>query len=269
MKIIDAHIHFKKSPGFDALALDVGHLNDGGHLEEYFSQNDITHAVVMGNDVPGTKPRLPGFLSYCVGLDSSCMKEHGMNDVLDALEDELKSPGCVGVKLYPGYNRRYITDAEFHPVYRLAADLCKPVAVHTGATANASSHLKYCHPLLIDEVAADFPDTTFVICHYGNPWVLDAAAVLDKNPNVCADLSGILDGGMHDIDRYCRENSGYVEYLRTWIKYPNAFDRIMYGTDWPLVNMMQYADFVSRLVPEKHWDDVFFNNANRIYSLGL
>ncbi|MBR5283802.1 MAG: amidohydrolase family protein, partial [Clostridia bacterium] len=48
---------------------------------------------------------------------------------------------------------------------------------------------------------------------------------------------------------------------------PNAFDRLMYGTDWPLVNMAEYIDFVSRLIPERHWEDVFYNNAARIYNI--
>jgi hypothetical protein len=43
----------------------------------------------------------------------------------------------------------------------------------------------------------------------------------------------------------------------------------MYGTDWPLANVNDYISFVKGFIPEAHWDDVFFNNANRIYKLGL
>ncbi len=268
MKIIDAHIHFYPSEGFDRLALACGHENSAEHLRQTFGALHIEHAVVMGNGRPDM-PELPPFLSRCCGLDARLMRSMTVQQAADAVETALKQPGCVGVKLYPGYNRDYITDPAYHPIYEVAAACGKPVAVHTGATANAGSHLKYCHPLIVDEVAADFPQTTFVLCHYGNPWVLDAAAVLDKNPNVCADLSGILDGGRHDIDAFERENGGYMDYLRTWIAYPGAFDRIMYGTDWPLVNMGDYIEFVSRLVPERYWDDVFYNNARRIYSLDI
>ncbi|MEA4919485.1 MAG: amidohydrolase family protein [Clostridiaceae bacterium] len=269
MKIIDAHIHFKKSIGFDQLALASGHVNTEAHLKDTFDSMGIMKAVVMGNGPIDKLEAYPSFLSYCVGFDSSAMANAKETIILSCLENHLRRPNCCGIKLYPGYNRQYITDKAYFPFYDLAAQYKKPVAIHTGATANDHSHLKYCHPLIIDELAADFPHTTFVICHYGNPWVLDAAAVLDKNKNVCADLSGILDGGLHDIDAYCRENSGYVEYLKTWIKYPIAFDRIMYGSDWPLINMSQYTDFISRLVPPSCLEDVFFNNANMIYSLGL
>ena len=40
----------------------------------------------------------------------------------------------------------------------------------------------------------DSNDVQFVMCHFGNPWLMDAAAVVEKNENVAADLSGLLEG---------------------------------------------------------------------------
>ena len=48
-----------------------------------------------------------------------------------------------------------------------------------------------------------------------------------------------------------------------------GWDRLMYGTDWPIVNLGEYLQFIQRLGPESHWEKVFFQNANRIYGLGL
>ena len=50
----------------------------------------------------------------------------------------------------------------------------------------------------LDEVAADHPDTQFVMCHFGNPFLEAAAAVVEKNPNVAADLSGLLERTVSD-----------------------------------------------------------------------
>src|SRR5947199_334801 len=50
-----------------------------------------------------------------------------------------------------------------------------------------------------DEVAVDHPDTRFVLCHVGNPWVADAAEVIYKNMNVWADLSGLVVGDDGDF----------------------------------------------------------------------
>ncbi len=269
MKIIDAHIHFRQNTGFDSLAKACGNKNTEAGLREIFALHNIQRAVVMGyHSADKDAYDYPDFLSYCIGLDYAYLESAG-KDALATAEQHLKSSRCVGIKLYPGYSRHYIYEDIYRPFYDLAAQYNKPVAIHMGATANSGSQLKYSHPLTVDDVASDFPNTQFVICHFGNPWVLDAAAVMDKNENVSADLSGILDGGRHDIDAFCRDQSGYMDYLRTWIKYPMAFDRFMFATDWPLVNHGDYIDFVSRLIPSQHFDEVFFTNANRIYHLGL
>ena len=94
------------------------------------------------------------------------------------------------------------------------------------------------------------------------------AAVLEKNPNVCADLSGLLEGRA-DLDRYFVERAGYVGLLRTWMDYLGCWDRFLYGTDWPIVNLSEYRDYVTRIVPEERRPAVFFDNANRVYGLGL
>ena len=135
-----------------------------------------------------------------------------------------------------------------------------------GLTAHTQAHLKYCHPLALDEVAADHPRTRFVMCHFGNPFFEGAAAVLAKNPNVAADLSGLLEGRV-DLDRYFEEQAGYVFLLKTWLAASNSWDRLMFGTDWPIVNLREYISFIQRIIPEKHWNKVFYQNANGIYGL--
>ena len=48
-----------------------------------------------------------------------------------------------------------------------------------------------------------------------------------------------------------------------------CWDRFLYGTDWPIVNLAEYRDYVTRIVPEERRPAVFFDNANRVYQLGL
>ena len=60
-----------------------------------------------------------------------------------------------------------------------------------------------------------------------------------------------------------------MEALRTWMGYLHEYEDILFGTDWPLANLKEYIEFVKRLVPEKYWEKVFFDNADRIYRLGL
>ena len=227
MKIIDAHLHiFPSEPGTDAMARGVGHENSVEHLRQVYGELEIVHGVVMGNRSLETGfhnyPR--DLFHYCVGLDSLVLRRgsHIPEDLPDQVEEHLKRENCCGVKLYPGYNRIWLSDPVYEPVYRLAERYDKPAA----------------------------------------------AAVLEKNPNVCADLSGLLEGRA-DLDRYFVERAGYVGLLRTWMDYLGCWDRFLYGTDWPIVNLAEYRDYVTRIVPEERRPAVFFDNANRVYGLGL
>ncbi|HIS31948.1 MAG TPA: amidohydrolase family protein [Candidatus Limivivens intestinipullorum] len=107
----------------------------------------------------------------------------------------------MGIKVYAGYTHRYVSDPLYQPYYDLAASYHKPVAIHTGAMSGSWGRLKYSHPLTVDEAASQWPQVQFVICHLGNPWLPDAAAVIEKNDNVAADLSGLLEGPF-DPEKY-------------------------------------------------------------------
>ena len=106
------------------------------------------------------------------------------------------------------------------------------------------------------------------MCHFGNPFLESAAAVVEKNANVAADLSGLLEGRV-DLEQYFQQQAGYAGLLATWLTAIGQWKDILFGTDWPIVNLGEYVEFIRRLVPQEHWEDVFFANANRIYGLGL
>ncbi|MBR6522941.1 MAG: amidohydrolase [Oscillospiraceae bacterium] len=274
MKIIDAHIHIfpPNDPNVDRLTQNSGHINSTEHLREVYESQGMVHSVVMGNHSldPYYHDYPADMFHYCIGLDSSFMigESTALPDFADSVEKNLQRDTCCGIKLYPGYNKLSLSDALYEPIYELAAQYDKPVAIHMGLTAHPRAHLKYCHPMALDEVAADHPDTNFVMCHFGNPFLETGAAVVEKNPNVSADLSGLLEGRVN-LEQYLKDYAEYVTLLKAWTSSMNCWDKLMYGTDWPLVNMGEYIDFIKAVIPEKHWEEVFFENANRIYRLGL
>lgn len=270
MKKIDAHIHFcPENNYFCQISSDAGHENTAEHLREAFAAHGVERAVVMGNrTLPLEFHDYPDFLSYCVGLDRAAFDPNDITPAVDLVEQHLRRKNCVGIKIYAGYCPHMLTDAIYAPFLTLAERYRKPVAVHTGVTVSNRALLKYSHPLIMDEAATRYPRVQFIMCHFGNPWLIDAAAVLEKNENVAADLSGLLAGRI-DLPAYLREQSGYVAFLKTWIAYVENYDKFLYGTDWPLVNMGEYAELIAHLIPDKHLEKVFFDNANRIYNLGL
>ena len=271
MKIIDAHFHFGNDVYFDTIARAAQHENSVEHLAEQYRMRGIVHGIVMGNLPPAElQPDYPAFTSYCVGIDS----ESGIGpDEVAAqagyVEQHFQQPGCVGLKLYPGYRPFYVYDDSLTPLYELAVRYHKPVAIHTGLTAGSNALLKYSHPLVLDEAAVKFPEVQFVMCHFGEPWFTDAAAVVEKNPNVMVDLSGMLEGKIPDFAAFCQQKQFYIERLKGWLAYLNRYDRFMFGTDWPLANLGDYIAFTKAIIPEKHWNEVFYENARRIYGLEL
>lgn len=274
MKIIDAHLHFSQESYFDEIALAAQHENNAAHLLTQYEKHGIIAGIVMGNEpLSNIKCQYPHKLYYCAGMHGINLEKHTTKTAVDIhqrceqLEEHLKRPNCVGIKLYPGYDFYYIHDDALIPIYELAVKYHKPVAVHTGLTAMGQALLKYSHPLVMDEAATKFPKVQFVMCHFGEPWFTDAAAVIEKNPNVSADLSGMLEGKISDFDAFLREKQFYISRLKGWLEYLSRYDRFLFGTDWPLSNLGDYIAFTKYIIPEHAWEKVFFENAKRIYHL--
>ena len=214
MKIIDAHLHFATDAYLDEIAKAAEHENSADHLLEQYRMRGMVHGIVMGNlPVEELEPVYPPFLSYCIGLDSQVFDMAKLPQKLHLIEQHLRSERCVGIKLYPGYASFYLYDDRLAPIYELAARYKKPVAVHTGLTATDKALLKYSHPLVMDEAATKFREVQFVMCHFGEPWFTDAAAVIEKNPNVAADLSGLLERKIPDFAAFCEKKHFYIERL--------------------------------------------------------
>lgn len=268
MKIIDAHLHFcPDNFHFCEIAAMAEHENTEEHLKAQYEIYGIETGVVMGNrGLSAANHVYPEFLRYLVGVDREYLKDHEISESYDMIEENLKRRDCVGIKLYPGYNAAYISDPRYEPVYELAGAYGKPVAVHMGQTAGSRAYLKYSHPLTLDETAVRHPHVQFVMCHFGNPWLMDAAAVVEKNENVAVDLSGLLEGKI-DFKSLLAKQRGYFEALKTWTGYCDNYGKFMFGTDWPLANYGDYIEMVKWLVPEEHWEEVFHETAEKIYGL--
>jgi hypothetical protein len=184
-------------------------------------------------------------------------------------EQELRSlltaRAIKGLKLYPGYEPFYPGDPKLTPAYLLAEEFDVPVMIHTGDTYAPSGKVKYAHPLHVDEVAVDFPRVKFLICHLGNPWFRDCMEVVYKNDNVYTDISGLTLGHFDDrFEAYMRQQ---LKEMILWGVNPN---RVLYGTDWPLVSMESYLEFMEELkLPPRDKNLMFFENAAALFKLEL
>ena len=181
----------------------------------------------------------------------------------------------VALKAYLGYLHFGPEDPKYVPYYKIAAKYHLPVIFHTGDNWSTTAKLKYAHPLRVDEVAVDHPDVRFVLAHLGNPWLFDAAAVIYKNTNVWADLSGLFVGSNQDINDLIdgakvRDSAVGLAFseLNRAIAFVADYKKFLYGSDWPLPPMASYRRVIEALIPEEHRGAVFRTNAEHVFGLG-
>lgn len=185
---------------------------------------------------------------------------------LFTLEERIRDGLVKGIKLYPGYEPYPINDPSLESVMRIAAKHDVPVMIHTGDTYSKSAKVRHSHPLLVDDLAVDYPDVKFVMCHLGNPWFQDAAEVLYKNDNVYADVSGLTLGEIS-----ARFEAYMAKRLHEMIAYMgDPGKQLMYGSDWPLVRMGPYLDFLEKLelTPEQK-ENFAWRTAARLFRIDL
>ncbi len=263
--IIDCHVHLNNYYE-DAVETLPECLEK---LEREMRRNRIDQALVLTSYMvtpgrPSTRTvveaiRDKPYLTVIAGLDYMNFQPDELVEIAGFVQE-----GKVrGLKLYPGYQPFYPLDPKWTPAYEFAALHKIPVMIHSGDTYSPKGKLKYSHPLNVDEVAVEFPDVNFVVCHMGNPWIRDCMEVVYKNANVYTDMSGLTLGEFEDrFEVFLRKQ------VSEMLSYGVEPDALLYGTDWPIASMGSYLDFMKELaIPQKERQLVMAQNAVELYGL--
>lgn len=276
MKIIDAHIHFSNIQSFHHTANQLSFVDYSyeGYMKEYHEAN-VVLSIAMGltetekNGFPDNKTATPMGLDlanlvpeqivYCPGINPYDLSAES----LAKLEIELQKPKVVGIKIYLGYYPFYAYDDVYAPIYQLAEKYQLPVVFHTGDTYSERGLLKYSHPLTIDEVAVKYRNVTFMMAHFGDPWTLTGAEIIYKNPNVYADLSGLIVGTEKELIKY--SDGKFLDHLRHALEFADSYDKLLFGSDWPLAPVGPYIKFIKNLIPAQHYEDIFYHTALKVF----
>lgn len=269
MKIIDAHIHFSNIKSFH----EVSKKSDADYSLKGFKE-EFKDVIAIGMGLTETSDAFPSKdtknpmkldldenpdnLYVCLGFNPL------ENYNIDEFEKHI-TKNTVGIKIYAGYYHYHVHNEIYHPLYELARKHNLPVVIHSGDTFSEKGLLKYAHPLEVDELAFLYPDVTFVIAHFGDPWIMDAAEVASKNKNVYVDLSGLIVGNQNDVARFKVE--AFTSRIRRGLVYLDNYDKVMFGTDWPLVDFKAYLDFIKDLIPTQHHRKVFYQNAKSVFKM--
>lgn len=169
--------------------------------------------------------------------------------------------GLRGLKLHPSAQAFAPDDRRFYDLYTACAELEVPVLFHTGTTGlgaglpgGAGIKLGYSRPVLLDNVAADFPELQIVAAHPSWPWQDEMLAVAQHKTNVWLDLSGW-------------SPRRWSPALRDAVLGPLS-DRALYGTDYPFITFGQWQKAFQTYEPSPEvMAKVLRDNATRLLGL--
>ncbi|MDO5533590.1 MAG: amidohydrolase family protein [Propionibacteriaceae bacterium] len=170
--------------------------------------------------------------------------------------------GVRGFKFHPSVQGFDPSDQGYYPLYEALQELGVAALFHTGQNGIGAGmpggfgiKLAYSNPLLLDAVAADFPDLQVILAHPSVPWQDEANSIATHKSNVWIDLSGWS-------PKYFPESL---------VKGANRRfgDRVLFGSDYPLIQPTTWltafaeAPFVDEVRPK-----ILKDNAARLLGLG-
>ncbi|UCE38096.1 MAG: amidohydrolase [Thermoplasmata archaeon] len=214
--------HFKKTnptlyENFDDIMVPEG-------LETYLKNQGVDYAVILAENSPITTGVVSNAFVYdfCKDKDMfvpfASIDPKTEDEPAQKLRELVKDKGFKGLKLYPSYQQFYPNDDLAHPLYEEAQALNIPVLVHTGSSIFKGSRLKYANPLLLDDVAVDFPDLKIIMAHSGRGlWYKEAFFLSRLHKNVYMEISGLPPKKLLSYFPNLEENK----------------DKVIFGSDWP------------------------------------
>ncbi len=176
------------------------------------------------------------------------------NDLAAELERLVETYGFRGIKVYPVYQHHYPNDPRMYPLYAKAQELRVPVLVHTGSSVFKGARIKYGDPLLLDDVAIDFPDLIILLAHSGRPfWYEQAFWMARRHKNVYMEVSGL-------------PAKKLLEYFP---RLEIIGHKVVYGSDWPgNPDLRRNAEAICSLpISNETKQAILYDNAARILGL--
>jgi predicted TIM-barrel fold metal-dependent hydrolase len=173
----------------------------------------------------------------------------------------IREHGVKGFKFHPSVQEFMPNDRMAYPLYEAIAEAKLPALFHTGQTGVGAGtpggggiRLKYANPMLLDDVAADFPDMPIILAHPSFPWQEEALSVATHKPQVYIDLSGWSPKYFPPI---------LVQYANTLLK-----DKILFGSDYPVITPERWMEEFEKLpIKPEVRQKIYKENAARLLKL--
>jgi hypothetical protein len=141
-----------------------------------------------------------------------------------------------------------------YKLYDAAQEMEIPLLFHTGSSVFAGTRLKYADPLLLDDIAVDFPRLTLIQAHSGRGFFYDRAFFLARlHENIFMEISGLPPKNL----------------LKYFPDFERNADKIIFGSDWPSTGSIKQAveGILALPVTEETKEKILWKNAARVLRL--
>jgi predicted TIM-barrel fold metal-dependent hydrolase len=143
--------------------------------------------------------------------------------------DLVENHGVRGFKFHHIMQDADPGDRIAYPIYEVIAEHKLPAIFHTGHSGMGTGmrggggvRLKWGQPMLVDDVAVDFPDMKIILAHPSWPWVDESLSMALHKDNVFIDLSGWS-------PKYFQPQ--IIQYANTQLRH-----KMLFGSDFPLIH---------------------------------
>ncbi|MGC6328658.1 amidohydrolase family protein [Rhizorhabdus sp. FW153] len=164
--------------------------------------------------------RYPDRFSGLAGVDPT----RGMQGLRD-LEQGVRDYGFVGAHWYPHWFSMPPNAPQIYPYYAKCCELDVPIMMQVGHNLVYSKDRRLpsvAQPILLDQVAIDFPELTLIGIHIGIPWT-------DEMISMCWKHENVFTAG----DAYAPKH-----WPKSYVHYANSYGshKVLFGTDFPVID---------------------------------
>jgi uncharacterized protein len=259
---IDVHVHVE-SDGHGRLSLD-GELLDASaryfksspadraptveQIAEYYRQRQLAAVVftVDASTATGHPAQSSEEIADRAAAHADVLIPFGSVDPLAGDESVRRARRLItghrvrGFKFHPSLQGFSPDDRRYYPLYEVIEEAGLPAVFHTGQTGIGAGlpggrgiKLRLSSPMLLDDVAADFPGMTVILAHPSVPWQDEAISVATHKANVAIDLSGW--SPKYFPPQLVRAAGSFLQ------------DKVLFGSDFPLITPTRWIEDFERL----------------------
>jgi predicted TIM-barrel fold metal-dependent hydrolase len=171
--------------------------------------------------------------------------------------------GVKGFKFHPSLQRFEPNSLAYYPLWEYLEQVGSVALFHTGQTGIGAGlpggrgiPLRFSNPMLLDDIAADFPQLQVVMAHPAVPWLDEQISIATHKANAWIDLSGWS-------PKY------FPDTLLAQINGPLR-RKVLFGSDFPVITPDRWMDAASKLpIKSEVWPLLLKENAMRLLGLGV